>query len=316
MKGLIADIGGTHIRFALVPAEGGFCRAERLRCADFAGPVEAAAHYLTTQGVACPPRGAFAVACPVLDDDIALINSPWRFSVTETTSRLGMVHLDAVNDFAAVAQSVPLLSPSDMIRIGRGDPDPQAPIAVMGPGTGLGVSALIPHKGDWVVLPAEGGHATQAARTDREAELLAWLRARNGHVSIERVVSGPGLSALHAALCQLAGKELPAPLSPEVIGQTGTEGGDSLAARALSLFFAFLGISAGNIALTLGARGGVVLAGGILPQMAEALQNSDFRTRFEDKGRFHDYMARIPVSLVTHPFPALLGLSGLIQRAV
>jgi len=311
--GLIADIGGTNARFAIVPVGGTEAlHAETLPCADYAGPAEAAEAYLAKLALPEPPaRGAFAVACPILGDAVSMTNHVWRFSIEEVRTRLGLDTLKVVNDFIAVALAVPLLTKADCVAVGGSTPVEGSPIAVMGPGTGLGVSALIPKDGDWIALPAEGGHITMAAANDRESEIIGWLRRHYGHVSAERVLSGPGLANLHRALRGLAG--LPDdPLTPAEVSKLA-EDGDPLAVEALDIFFRMLGTVAGNLALILGARGGVVLAGGILPKVQQRFLHSGFRRRFEEKGRFNDYLAPIPVSLITHPYPAFLGLAGLVR---
>lgn len=309
---LIADIGGTNARFALVAP--GARQAEQpllLPCAAFPGPAEAARHYLERVAPAeMPRRAAFAVASPVLGDRVVLTNHVWQFSVTALRDELALDRLDVVNDFIAVALAVPLLEAQDKVAVGDGRADPASPIAVLGPGTGLGVSALVPTGAGWHPIPTEGGHITMPAADEREAKILAWLRARHGHVSAERVLSGPGLVNLHTALCGLCG--LPAEaVSPHELTQRA-QAGDPLARETLDTFFTMLGTVAGNLALTLGARGGVYIAGGIVPQLLPAFLASDFRRRFDDKGRFRAYVESIPVHVATHPYPAFLGLAGLV----
>ncbi len=311
--GLIADIGGTNARFALVtPGCSEALQPMVFHCADFAGPAEAARSYLEKVGPDRPPRrAAFAVASPVLADRIEMTNHVWRFSVAEVRRRLELEQLDVVNDFIAVALAVPHLGKDDKVAVGGGQAEPTAPVAVLGPGTGLGVSALVPAAGGWIPIPTEGGHVTMAAADDREAEVLAWLRARQGHVSAERVLSGPGLVNLYTALCGLAGEPVQT-ISPAEVTHRAAEG-DQRAAESLAMFFAMLGTVAGNLALTVGARGGVVIAGGIVPQVLPAFLASDFRRRFEDKGRFTGYLEQIPVHVAIHPYPAFLGLAGLVS---
>ena len=314
MTALIADIGGTNARFALVAPDGREAMHPlTLHCRDFAGPAEAARAYLKQIAPdEKPSRAAFAVACPVLEDQIALTNSAWHFSIADVRDSLRLERLEVVNDFIAVALSVPLLTDQDRVLVGpAGQPDPTAPVAVLGPGTGLGVSAMIPVGANWRALPTEGGHITMAAADDREAEILSWLRARQGHVSAERVLSGPGLANLYDALRGLAGLA-PQPIFPAEISARA-EAGDIQAQQALETFFAMLGTVAGNLVLTVGGRGGVVIAGGIIPKLLPRFLTSDFRKRFEDKGRFRDYLKDIPVHVATHPYPAFLGLAGLVR---
>ena len=219
-----------------------------------------------------------------------------------------------VNDFAAVARGVPHLRPDDLVQIGGGEPAPEATRAVLGPGTGLGVSGLAPSTaGGWTVLEGEGGHATMAAANRREAEVLAEVGREFGHVSAERVLSGPGLVNLHAALCRLDGVAPDSGLTPRDIAAAGVERRSARCRETLRLAAAMLGTFAGDLALTLGARGGVYVAGGMVPRHVQAFAASGFRRRFEDKGRFSAYLAAIPTWVVMHEFPALLGLASLVR---
>ncbi len=309
---LVADIGGTHARFALV--EGGeVLHPVVLRCADYEGPAAAAKAFLDTH---CPddrPQGAaFAVASAITGDRVELTNSPWRFSIEATRQTLGLDRLDVVNDFTAVALSVRHLTPDHLIAIGDGAALPHMPIAVLGPGTGLGVSALVPGRdGQWVAVATEGGHVTMAAATDREAEILGWLRRRFDHVSAERVLSGQGLVNLYQAIAALSGRQAVFS-TPDVITQRGLDGSCPISREAVETFFAMMGTVAGNQALCAGARGGVFIAGGILPRMAEAFKVSGFRARFEAHGRFQPYLAAIPTWLIVHTLPAFIGLAALV----
>lgn len=314
MVALIADIGGTNVRFALV-GSGAPEQAQSFACADFAGPAEAARAYLdaVAPGIKLS-RAAFAVASPVTGDRIDLTNSPWSFSVGSVRKSLGAERFDVVNDFTAVALSVLHMGPADLVKLGGGEPVPRAPIAVLGPGTGLGVSALVPNAvGGFEALATEGGHVTMAAADDREAAILAALRARFGHVSAERVLSGPGLVNVYEAVAAMEGRTS-AYTSPDAVSSRGLDGSCPLCRMALETFFSMLGTVAGNLVLSLGARGGVFIAGGILPRMAGPFAQSGFRARFEAKGRFQAYLAPVPVWLVVHPQPAFAGLAGLVRE--
>jgi len=314
--GLIADIGGTNARFALVGADGEAERIIVLRCADHADPYAAAAAFLAKVRPALPPdRAAFAVASPVTDDVVDLTNHPWRFSIEDVRRRLGLRRLAVVNDFTAVALGIPHLDPRHRIKVGGGEPAAGMPIAALGPGTGLGVSGLIPAAdGTWIALASEGGHSTLPACNEREDLIISRLRALYGHVSAERALSGPGLVNLYTALAMLDGQPVTTPPSPATVSRHALDGTSEICRLALDTFFAMLGTVASNLALSLGARGGVYIAGGIVPSMTEALTASDFRRRFEDKGRFDDYLADIPVYIVTHPYPAFPGLAELVNR--
>jgi glucokinase len=310
---LVGDIGGTNARFALL---GDGARAARLRVFasdDFAAISEAIEAYLAAEGVR-PPVAALSVASPVTGDIVSLTNHPWSFSIAGLTARLGLERLVVVNDFTANALAMPYLDASERVAVGGGSAIAGAPIAVIGPGTGLGVSGLVPSPSGWTALSGEGGHATMAAADEREAALLACMRRRFDHVSAERVLSGPGLVNLYQTLAELEG--VPAhPFTAAQIADAHIGEIDPLARMSVDLFCAMLGTVAGDLALTLGAQGGVYIAGGIVPRLGETFLKSRFRTRFEDKGRFSDYLAAIPTYVVTCPIPAFLGLAALLERA-
>lgn len=311
---LLADIGGTNARFALQTGAAAPSDIRVLDGDDFPDLAAAALDYLNRVGPMRPPRrAAMAVASPVTGDRVELTNRDWSFSISALKRRLGLDRLRVINDFTAVALAIPRLGGDDLRRIGGGESRPGCPVAVIGPGTGLGMSALIPDGERHIPLATEGGHATLAAADAREAEVIDRLRARFAHVSAERVLSGPGLVNLHAALAALAGAHTET-LAPAEVTARALGGADPLCAEALAMFFAMLGTVAGNLALGLGARGGVYIAGGIVPGLVEAMEASSFRARFEDKGRFRDYMAAIPTHVVMHEQPAFLGLSALLDQ--
>lgn len=310
---VLADIGATNARFALVEA----CGRERtavLACAEHASLEAATRAFLTRVGAPPgPKRGAFAVAAPVLGDQVTLTNLSWRFSSRDLREALGFEQLDVINDFAAIALAVPHLAPGERRQIGGGFVEAGAPIAVLGPGSGLGVSGLLPAGTGWTVLSGEGGHVTMAPADDREDTVLAILRRRFGHVSAERVLSGPGLVNLYQVLSELEGRP-PAVMTAAEITAAALAGSRPVCRDAVAMFAALLGTVAGNLALTLGARGGVYIAGGIVPRLGDFLDRSAFRQRFTEKGRHARYLAPIPTLVVTHPLPAFLGLKALMSR--
>ncbi len=310
---LIGDIGGTNARFALVEDAGTPCRVEVLSCAAFPGLEAAVAAYLERIAPPVVPKDAvIAIAAPVDGDRVHMTNHPWTFSVAETRAGLGLDSFRVVNDFTAVALSVPQLGPGDRRAIGGGHPHPGAPIAVLGPGTGLGMSGLVPAPdGGWIPLATEGGHASLAAADARERAVLAALARRYGHVSIERAVSGGGIVNLARAIAEIDGRPAP-PCDPALI--TATARTDPVAGQALDMFAAMLGTAASNLALSLGARGGVYIGGGIVPRLGSAFPDSRFRARFEDKGRYRGYLTAIPTCVITRPEPALIGLAALAVR--
>lgn len=311
---LIADIGGTNARFALVGRAGAHAEMV-LRCADHASLADAAKAYLAQQpGPARPVRAAFAVASPVTGDIIRMTNLPWEFSIADVRRELGLDRLDVINDFTAVALSMTELAGEDLVQIGEGSPVAGAPIGVLGPGSGLGVSALVPGIEGWTALATEGGHVTMAPVSDREGAVLAQLRKRFEHVSAERVLSGPGLVNLYEALIVIDGHE-PEQLSAAEISTRALERRDPACQEALEMFCAMLGTVAGNLALTLGARGGVYVAGGIAPKILPFLMHSRFRKRFVEKGRMRDFLGPIPTYVVTHAYPAFVGLQAQLKKA-
>jgi glucokinase len=313
---LLGDIGGTNARFALLAEDGALHDPRVLDCAAHAGLEDAAQAYLAdcTQNSA-PVRAAFCVASPVTGDAIEMTNRDWSFSIEGLRAGLGLEVLHVVNDFTAVALALPRLGPGDMTIIGGGSAVAGAPKALLGPGTGLGVSGLIPNRegGGWTPLATEGGHVTLPSTDQRQALVIEALRARFGHVSAERALSGPGLVNLYETLAAM--EDTPAEtLEPAEVMSRALAGTDRCATDALAMFSSMLGTVAGDLALSLGALGSIYIAGGIVPRMTEFLGKSDFRARFEDKGRFKDYMARIPTLVITRDQPAFLGLSSLLDE--
>jgi glucokinase len=307
---LVGDIGATNARFALLDESAAPTRLRVYACDDFPGLGEAIEAYLGAEG-ARPNEAALAIASPIAGDQVTLTNHPWSFSIDALRRRLALERLLVVNDFTANALAVPHLGPDGWSKIGGGSAAPRAPIAVLGPGTGLGVSGLLWGGRDWIALAGEGGHATLPPVDDRESVVLERMRRRFGHVSAERVLSGPGLVNLYHTLAEIEG--VPAlPYSAAQIADRRIGEAEPLCRAALDLFCAMLGTVASNLALTLGARGGVFIAGGIVPRLGAAFAQSGFRPRFEDKGRFADYMKAIPTFVVTHPIPAFLGLAALL----
>ncbi len=310
---LIGDIGATNARLGLVTAVGAVDRVRVLACDDHATLTDAIESYLAGEDLALRPRvAALAVASPITGDEVSLTNHPWSFSIAAVRDALGLDRLIVVNDFTANALAMPCLKPADRLAIGGGAPVADTPIAVLGPGSGLGASGLIPTGDRWTPLAGEGGHATMAPGDDRESAVLDRLRHRFDHVSAERVLSGPGLVNLYETLGEIAGVRT-APYGPAQIADPHIGENDPLARAALDMFCAMLGTVAGNLALTLGARGGVFIAGGIVPRLGERFAHSDFRPRFEAKGRFQPYLAAIPTYVVTDPVPAFRGLVGLLE---
>ena len=306
---LVADIGGTNARFGVWYRDA--LHAEQvLKCADFEGPAAAAAHFLqglrAARTVPMPRIAAFAVAGPLLEDRIALTNNGWDFSAAVTRRTLKLKQLIFLNDFTALALSVPQLTAAERYQVGGAAPLADAPIAVIGPGTGLGVSGLLRADERWLALQGEGGHVTLPAVEPREMAVVASLHRRYKHVSAERVLCGDGLELLYRTLAELDGAAAD-PLDAGEITRRALEGEDPRCREAVQLFCGWLGNVAGNLALTLGARGGVYIGGGIVPRLGEYFAVSPFRPCFEAKGRFRGFLTAIPVYVITAKYPALIG---------
>jgi glucokinase len=309
---LLGDIGGTNARFALFE-QGAIGPIERSRTADAPTFMDAVDAFLAPRGGRKGIGGAaIAVAGPVDGGRCALTNSPWIVDQHELQRALALPDVMVVNDFAAVARSLPRLGKADLAAIGGGSARPAEPAIALGPGTGLGVACLIRTPGGDIVIPSEGGHATLASASERQDSLLRHLRSRHGHVSIERVLSGNGLVALYEATAAVDGRTVPARDAAEIT--SGAQDGSCAVCRAaLDMFCAILGSAAGNLALTFGARGGVYIAGGIVPRFVDYLAHTEFREQFEAKGRFRGYLQNIPTSVITHPEAAMLGLASLFE---
>ncbi len=312
---LVADIGGTNARFGLEDyASSKLHTVKRYSVAEYSQFSDALAKFLQDVadmgGWASLPRAAcLAVACPADEDVIQFTNSAWSFDRKDIASQLD-APVTLINDFAAVGYAVTSLKPQDWHQVGDGTAIHGKPIAILGPGTGLGVCTLVPVGAGYHVIEGEGGHVDFAPVDEQEAAVLQILSRRFGRVSVERLLSGAGILNIYQALAQLAGKE-PLHDTPAAITESALEGVETLAVKTLNMFCQVLGATAGNLALTVGAKGGVYIAGGIVPRFVEFLEQSDFRHRFESKGRFRQYLADVPVRVVMKDD---LGLSGAIKK--
>ena len=324
---VVADIGGTNARFGWVA--GGSEQVTHVRTllgADHAGPGAAATAYLAEvaqqlgSAFEAPRAAAFAVATAVSDDRVEFTNSGWTFSRAATQAELALDELLLLNDFEALALSLPRLGESQVERIASASAGGASTavglggtLAVIGPGTGLGVAGLKPTRHGWVAIPGEGGHATLAAGDDFEASLLAAVRHDYSHVSAERLLSGIGLPVLHAAVAAVLGRRAPTLAAGEIV-ERGLSGADEVCSITLDNFCALLGSFAGNVALVLGARGGVYIGGGIVPRLGARFAASQFRERFEAKGRFRPYLQAVPTLLITDTLAALSGAALALEQ--
>ncbi len=252
----------------------------------------------------------FAVATPVTSDQVALTNSPWVFSIRDSQAALGLDRLEVINDFTAQALAVPWLTAAERRQIGGGAAVPGHAVGIIGPGTGLGVGGLVPAGNRWQPLPGEGGHVSFAAHDEIEAALLAGLQKRFGHVSNERLLSGPGLVNLAVGLAALEGQTLEIADPLEVVERART-GGCQFCRAALERFSALLGAAAGDLALTLGARGGIYIGGGLAKRLGPLFDEARFRANFVAKGRLAYFLEPIPTYLITRSDPGLLGAAAL-----
>lgn len=315
-----ADIGGTHARFALARLDGAgkvvaLDEPVVMRCAEHASLQMAWESFGTTIGRALPRAAALAVAGPVAGEELKLTNNPWVIRPAMVNEKLGVDAHVLVNDFEAVAYAVGACGPDQFQHIcGPDVPLPDTgTISVLGPGTGLGVGLLVRRGGnDWQVLPTEGSHGDFSPVDSLEDAILAHFRCRFGRVSAERVVSGPGLADIHAALAALEDQAIQ-PMDDKTLWSLAMSGADSLATAALDRFCLALGTFAGNMALAHGA-GGVVIGGGLGARLAELLPKSGFAGRFAAKGRFETLMRSLPVKLITHPQPGLFGAAAAFGR--
>jgi glucokinase len=315
---LLGDVGGTNARWAWQPRPGAALeRMHVLPCSKF-GAIDACIEaYLRLESLPPPRSAAFGIATAITGDQVQMTNHAWRFSIAALRERLGVDRLLVLNDFEALAHALPALSEGDSRAVGAGVATADANKAVIGAGTGLGMAGLVADgRGGWQPVVGEGGHATLAASTPREASLLAVLRERFGHASAERALSGPGLVNLYEALCVLDAAP-PAALEPADVLTLAVARGDAHDPRcgeALQHFAALLGSAAGNLALTLGARGGIYIGGGIAPRLGSHFDALPFRARFEDKGRFRSYLEAIPTRVIVAEAPALLGAALALDR--
>jgi glucokinase len=309
---LVGDIGATNARLGLVSPARKVLHWRSYPVDHYPTIDDALADYLGARGELPMPRnGAIAVASAITGDRVSMTNHPWSFSIAALKARFGFDRLEVINDFTAQALALPHLGPGDRMAVGGGAGVPGEPLAVLGPGSGFGVSGLVPCAAGWVPLTGEGGHATMAPATDRESAVLDHMRRRFDHVSAERVLSGPGLVNLYNTLAEINGVPSRGYTAAQIT-DLGMRGEDPVCVEAATMFCAMLGTMAGNLGLTFGARGGVYIAGGIVPRLGRFFADSPFRTRFQAKGRFEAYLAAIPTYVVTHEFAAFLGCAALL----
>lgn len=311
---LLADIGGTYARFTLETAIGVFGQAASLRCSDHTDFHAAVTAYLSglPQGLSQRiEHAAIAIANPVEGDEVRMTNYHWQFSIEQMRQRLNLQRLVVVNDFTALAMALPRLAPGQRRQVGGGQARGNSVVGLLGSGSGLGVSGLVPAADGFVALGTEGGHTSFSPRDEREIAILRFGLRQHRHLSHERLLSGPGLELIHRALRDRAGLAPEALTAPEIT-RRALDGSDATCAETLQAFCLMLGTAAANLAVSLGALGGLYIGGGIVPRLGPYFDRSGFRERFEDMGRFSDYVKRIPTYVVTAEEATFMGASAIL----
>ena len=315
---LVADIGGTNGRFGLVEFDAENIRAhgqinytaERqitLRCADYADMATMIKACCVEFGIDVPAHGCLAIAGPIENGQAAMTNLNWKFSIEGLRDQLGMKTLHVINDFASLAYAVPFLQENELVTLYESNKaNPEAPIVVMGPGTGFGMAALVPSQNNWKIIPTEGGHASFAPTNEKELAIKSFLLKEQNHVSVENILSGSGLVTLYRAIAHNAGVEAQ-PYTPADVSTKGLADEDSLCREAVLTFCDVLGEVAGDKALSTGARGGVVIGGGITPKLVGLLPESHFLERYKNKGPMAGYVSDISIRLIVNDKAALVG---------
>jgi len=313
---LLADIGGTNARFALERAPGRIEDIDTLACADYASLEDAVRAYLARHPAEQVRHAVIAIATAVDGDFIKMTNHCWAFSTRAARDALGFETLLVLNDFAALAMSVPGLPEHELVQVGGVKAAPGGVIGIVGAGTGLGVAGLIPANGRWSVLQSEGGHVAFSPCDAREQAILSYCWSKWPHVSSERLVSGPGIATIHEALTHIDGTLVPGapPLTPAQVVERALDASDPACVEALELFCGMLGTVAANVAVTLCARGGIYIGGGVVPRLKEWFARSRFRSCFENKGRYSSYLAQIPCYVIHSPYPALSGAAAMLDQ--
>jgi glucokinase len=310
---LLADIGGTNARFALETAPGEIVQIRVYAGADYPGIAEVMQQYLKDTQVGRVNHAAIAIANPVDGDHVAMTNHDWSFSIEATRRALGFDTLLVVNDFTALAMALPGLTDAQRVQVGGGSRRASSVIGLLGPGTGLGVSGLIPADDRWIALGSEGGHASFAPSNENEDLVMRYARRKWPHVSFERVSAGPGLELIYRAFAERDGVAAPDDLTSADVTKRAHDG-EALALEAVNCFCGILGTFSGNIAVTLGALGGIYIGGGVVLKLGELFHKSPFRERFEAKGRFQQYLSGIPTYVITAEYPAFLGVSAILAE--
>lgn len=313
---IVADIGGTFARFSRVNLTNlELDKITIFPCAEFANLEAVLVTYQKQHSLAEIDRVAIAIACPVIDDLICMTNCYWRFSIHELKNKLHLADLKVMNDFTAIAMSLPVLANDEMIKIGDGSADTSKIKVVLGSGTGLGVAYLVPKENGYIAYAGEGGHADWGAKTEQEWFIYTYLKSIYPHVSYERILSGHGIENLYKAIAAYNHQKV-APLQAAEIISLALAKQCEIARITVMQFFASLGAYAGDLALTFSAFGGIYIAGGIVPRLLALIEQSEFRNQFEDKGRFKDFNSLIPTYVITAEQPGILGAAVYLKQSL
>ncbi|OCL19350.1 glucokinase [Gilliamella sp. wkB171] len=313
---LVTDIGGTNARFALYDLTTNKLSAiTKVLISKDDDLLVLIKNYLTNQSISVD-MACIAIACPIDDTDMVnMTNNNLSFSRSALIKALNLKQLEVINDFTAVSTSIPQLTDKDLVKIGGDDADLNYPIAIYGAGTGLGVSHLIKVNQHWISLSGEGGHTELPMTNEKEDRLLAELRKKFGRVSSERFLSGNGIVNIYQALLNINNRPIEE-ITPDVIVKKALSNSCPLCLETLTYFCTFMGRFGGNLALTLNTQGGVYIAGGIVPRFIEFFKSSPFRHAFENKGRMSYLVKKIPVYVITHEDPGLLGAGVYLQNSL
>lgn len=314
---LVSDIGGTNARFAIEVSPYQYEHIRVLQCSEFPTLAEAIKVYLLASGHKEIKHAALAVPSPIVDDTLFMVNSPWHLSsMKKTQEDCGLESLIFLNDFHALALSIPHIPQDKLVKVGGMEPDTQKPICIIGPGTGLGMATLIKHplENSFFAIPAEGGRSSFVAVTDEEFELWNFCHRRFHHVSMERLLSGPGLQLIYEALCSIKNIQIDGKIpTPGEITDRGINNTCFICKQTVDHFCRILGTAASNLACITSSFGGVYIGGGIIPKILDYFLKSDFRSRFEDKGRYRSYLEKMPIYVIVHDYPAMLGSSYALE---
>ncbi|SET50533.1 glucokinase [Thalassotalea agarivorans] len=312
LANVVADIGGTNIRIGISTGSGIVTRIEKKKCAEYPSLQAVLAEYIEEKGLTEKRINmCLAIACPVENDLVVMTNLPWQFSKTELKQELNLRKLFVINDYTAIAFSVPLLNSKQKVQIGEGTSVPNKPISICGPGTGLGVAHIQPQFGHWHHIACEGGHTDFAPVDETEINILSFLLKKYEHVSYEQLLSGLGLEQIYQAIHPDNAQRSASEITASALAKD-----DEVAEETLAQFCRTLGSFAGNLALTVGSFGGVYIAGGIAPRFVEYIESSDFRQRFEAKGRLSSFNQNIPTYVITESQPGLIGASSYINQQI